>query len=161
MSLAIRLAVGEDIAAVTYCVCQAFIHYIPRIGKQPAPMLDDYQSLVEQGLVYVVSPQDDIDGVLVLLETAEGFCIETIAIHPNMQGIGMGGQLLFFAETLAKQSGYESIYLSTHRLMHESQLVYAHLGYVEFDRRIVNGYDRIFVRKQLVALPQCGVSLKS
>jgi hypothetical protein len=45
--------------------------------------------------------------------------------------------------------------------MHESQLVYAHLGYVEFDRRIVNGYDRIFVRKQLVALPQCGVSLKS
>jgi len=74
----IRLAVNSDVAAVTDCVCQAFIHYIPRVGKQPGPMLDDYHSLVTQ------------------------------------------------------------------------QAVYAHLGYVEFDQRMVNGYDRIFMRKSIL-----------
>ena len=149
MPIDIRLALDEDVAAVTDCVCQAFVRYILRIGKQPGPMLDDYQTLVRQGAVYVAAQEGDILGVLVLVVTQEGFCIETIAVHPNSQGLGIGSKLLFYAETQARQSGYTSIYLSTHKLMHESQSVYAHLGYVEFDRRIVHGYDRIFVRKQL------------
>ena len=150
MSIKIRLAVTRDDSAVAYCVCQAFIHYIPRIGKQPGPMLDDYQSLIEQSVVYVACQQEEIVGVLVLLETDEGFRIETIAVLPSAQGIGIGGKLLAFAEAVALNLGYISIYLSTHRLMYESQAVYAHFGYVEFDRRIVNGYDRIFIRKQLL-----------
>jgi len=150
MKVKIRLAVAQDVAAVTDCVCQAFIHYIPRIGKQPGPMLDDYQMLVEHSAVWVAGQQADILGVLVLSETDEGFCIETIAVRPGAQGLGIGRKLLSHAEGIAKQSGHSSIYLSTHRLMHESQLVYAHVGYVEFDRRMVKGYDRIFVRKQLV-----------
>lgn len=149
MPIEIRLALDDDIAAVTDCVCQAFMRYILRIGKQPGPMLDDYQTLVRQGVVYVSCQQDEIVGVLVLMVTGEGFCIETIAVRPDAQGLGIGTRLLSFSERMAKQTGYTSIYLSTHKLMHESQRVYAHLGYVEFDRRIVHGYDRIFVRKQL------------
>ena len=149
MSTIIRLATAGDVAAVTDCVCQAFIHYIPRIGRQPGPMLDDYQALIEQGLVYVASCLADAVGALVLLETDEGFCIETIAVYPCAQGLGVGGMLLTYAEAVAKQAGYASIYLSTNRLMLESQSVYEHLGYVEFDRRIISGYDRIFFRKQL------------
>lgn len=150
MSIEIRLAVTLDDGAVAHCVCQAFINYILRIGKQPGPMLDDYQSLIAQRVVYVACQQEEIVGVLVLLETDEGFCIETIAVLPSSQGTGIGGKLLAFAESVALNLGYISIYLSTHRLMYESQAVYAHSGYVEFDRRIVNGYDRIFIRKQLL-----------
>ena len=150
MTLFTRRAVSQDVAAVTDCVCQAFIHYILRIGKQPGPMLDDYQMLVEHGAVWVAVQQTDILGALVVCETDEGFCIETIAVRPNAQGLGIGRKLLTQAERLAKQLGHSSVYLSTHQLMHESQSVYAHVGYVEFDRRIVKGYDRIFVRKQLV-----------
>lgn len=149
MSIEIRRATQTDVASVTDCVCQAFVHYILRIGKQPGPMLDDYLSFIDQGVVYVASRGDEVLGALVLLETDEGFCLETIAVRPGSQGLGIGSQLMSFAEAQAKQAGYTSIYLSTHQLMIESQAVYAHLGYVEFDRRIVKGYDRIFVRKQL------------
>lgn len=149
MPVKIRRAVAQDTSAVTDCVCQAFIHYIPRIGKQPGPMLDNYQLLIDQSVVYAAYASTGIVGVLVLTETDEGFCLETIATHPRIQGQGIGGRLLSFAEDQARQAGHTSIYLSTHKLMHESQAIYRHLGYVEFDRRIVNGYDRIFVRKQL------------
>jgi len=149
MSIDLRLAVAEDIGALTHCVCQAFIDYIPRIGRQPGPMLDDYRALVERSVVTVACRKAKIIGVLVLLETEEGFCIETIAVLPDEQGLGLGARLMSFAEITAKQLGYTSIYLSTHRLMVESQAMYAHLGYLEFDQRIVNGFDRVFVRKQL------------
>ena len=149
MSLSIRLAQPTDAAAVTACVCEAFIHYIPKIGKQPGPMLDDYQALIMQKHVHIACRDTAIVGVVVLLETDEGFCIETIAVHPNVQGTGVGRKLLDYAEEAAKAAGYPSIYLSTNRVMYASQAVYAHVGYVEFDQRVVNGYDRIFVRKQL------------
>lgn len=152
MQIEIRIAKNEDVAEVTHCVCEAFIHYIPRIGKQPGPMLDNYQDLIGQHHVYAATQDNVIVGVLVLLETGEGFCIETIAVRPVAQGLRIGSRLLAYAEDVAKKSGYSSIYLSTHRLMHESQAVYKHFGYIEFDRRIVNGYDRIFVRKQLTPL---------
>jgi GNAT superfamily N-acetyltransferase len=106
--------------------------------------------IVEQGAVWGTVKQANILGVLVLSETDEGFCIETIAVRPSAQGLGIGRQLLTRAEMLAKQSGYSSLYLSTHRLMDESQAVHGQVGYVEFDRRTVKGYDRIFVRKQLL-----------
>ena len=113
-------------------------------------MLDDYQSLIEQSVVYVACQQEEIVGVLVLLETDEGFRIETIAVLPSAQGIGIGGKLLAFAEAVALNLGYISIYLSTHRMMYESQAIYAHFGYVEFDQRVINGYDRLFIRKKLL-----------
>jgi hypothetical protein len=75
MTIEIRRAVAEDVAAVTDCVCQSFIHYILRIGKQPGPMLDDYQTLVGECAVWVAVRQADIVGVLVLSETDEGFSI--------------------------------------------------------------------------------------
>jgi hypothetical protein len=55
MTLETRRAAAQDVTAITDCVCHAFIHYIPRIGKQPGPMLDDYQTLVQAGEFEVAS----------------------------------------------------------------------------------------------------------
>jgi hypothetical protein len=33
--------------------------------------------------------------------------------------------------------------------MHENRALYTRVGYVEYDHRVVNGYPRVFMRKQL------------
>jgi hypothetical protein len=33
--------------------------------------------------------------------------------------------------------------------MTENQALYSRIGYVEYDRRVVNGYPRVFFRKAL------------
>jgi hypothetical protein len=33
--------------------------------------------------------------------------------------------------------------------MTENQVLYSRIGYVAFDHRVVNGYPRVFMRKQL------------
>ncbi len=73
MTTDIRRAVAQDVAAVTYCVCQAFMHYIPRIGKQPGPMLDDYQALVGKGAVWIATQQTDVIGARLMATTGFSF----------------------------------------------------------------------------------------
>lgn len=149
MNVVIRQANEADLGYVILCVCQAFIHYIPIINKQPQPMLDDYNELIAGEKVIVAVLDDKIAGVMVLGINDEGFCIETLAVYPVAQGAGIGSQLIAFAEKVAKQSGFTSLNLSTNRIMNKAQLIYKHLGFEIYDERITNGYDRVYFRKML------------
>ena len=54
----IRRARPEDRAAVEAIVRDAYSIYIPRIGKPPGPMLDDYGKLIAEGAVSVLGDAD-------------------------------------------------------------------------------------------------------
>lgn len=40
--MVVRPAKPQDAPGIAACVCEAYVHYIERIGKQPGPMLEDY-----------------------------------------------------------------------------------------------------------------------
>jgi len=145
----IRPARQADVARVTACVCAAYLRYIERVGKQPAPMLQDYSSIISSGQVYVAEMDGQIVGVIEFLNTEEGFLLDSIAVHPDAQTRGVGRQLLQFAEQEAQRQGYRSIYLMTNEKMPENQALYERIGYEIFDRRTVNGYRRVLMRKSL------------
>ena len=82
-------------------------------------------------------------------KTADGFKIMNVAVHPARQKSGVGSSLLEFAEAEARRLGYDSIHLSTNEKMTENQALYARIGYSEYDRRVEDGYGRVFMRKPL------------
>ena len=88
-------------------------------------------------------------GVLVQYETEEGFYIDTVAVLPVLLGTGIGRALLLFAEEEARRRGFNSLYLCTNVNMTENQVLYPKIGYVEYERKPTEGYDRIYYRKQL------------
>ena len=88
-------------------------------------------------------------GLIVLMNTDEGFFVDNVAVRPAVKGRGVGRLLLMFAEAEARRRGYLSIYLATHELMVQNRALYARIGYVEYDRRIVNGFPKVFCRKSL------------
>lgn len=145
----LRPAGPADVPGMTACVCEAYVHYIERIGKQPAPMLQNYAEVIEQDQVHVAIRGGVVAGVLVLNTTSEGFCLDNVAVRPVVQGTGVGRLLLELAESEASAQGFDSIYLFTNELMTENRALYARIGYVEYDRRVVNGYPRVFFRKTL------------
>ncbi len=145
----IRPANPADAEAVTYCIKAAFTPYIERIGKPPAPMLADFPRIIAAGWVWVAEIDEQVLGVLVQYETEAGFYIDTVAVSPARQGTGVGRALLLFAEGEAKRRGFRSIYLCTNVKMTENQVLYPKIGYVEYERKMDQGYDRIFYRKQL------------
>jgi N-acetylglutamate synthase-like GNAT family acetyltransferase len=146
----IRVATPPDVAAITRCVCAAYLRHIERVGKPPWPMLQDYSNVIRTSQVHVAERGGCIVGVLELLVTDQGFLLDSIAVDPSAQGAGIGRQLLVFAEDEARRQGFDSIYLMTNEKMTENQELYARTGYVLFDRQTVQGYSRVLMRKPLV-----------
>ncbi len=149
MSSLIREASASDADAVKACVIAAFKIYTERIGKPPGPMLLDFLAEIEARHVWLAESNGEVVGVLVQYETQQGFYIDTVAVIPHLQGTGVGKALLQFAEQEALQRGYDSIYLCTNVKMTENQIFYPRIGYVEYERKFNEGYDRIFYHKQL------------
>lgn len=145
----IRQAVPDDAEAVAACVGAAYRHYIDRIGKPPAAMLEAYAEVIRQHQVAVAESDGAIVGVLVLAVTEEGLCLENVAVDPTVHGKGVGRALLERAEAEARRQGFAEIYLYTHEKMTENQALYSKIGYVEYDRRVEKGYSRVYMRKRL------------
>jgi ribosomal protein S18 acetylase RimI-like enzyme len=145
----IRAAAADDVSAITQIVGQAYRHYIARIGKPPGPMLDDYAAHVLEGAVWVLEEGAAIAGIIVLLPRTDYLLLDNVAVSPARQGLGLGRQLLAFAEAEALRRGCSEIRLYTHQTMVENQRLYASIGYEEMGRGTEAGYHRVFMRKQL------------
>lgn len=145
----LRPARLADVPGITACVCEAYVHYIERIGRQPAPMLDDYARVLGTTETHVAVKGERVVGVLTLTNNDEGFCLDNIAVRPEVRGQGIGRRLLELAEREARRQGHRSIYLYTNEKMVENVRLYTGIGYVEYDRRTVDGYPRVFFRKPL------------
>jgi len=145
----IRPAGRHDAPGIAACACEAYAHYIERIGRQPGPMLEDYADVIQQSQVHVAIARSRVVGAIVLKATDEGFYVDNVSVRPSVKGQGIGRALLELAETEARRQHYSSIYLATHELMTENRALYARIGYAEFDRRVVNGFPRVFFRKTL------------
>jgi ribosomal protein S18 acetylase RimI-like enzyme len=147
--ITIRPARIEDREGIEVCVNAAYAKYVPRIGKQPAPMLADYQALIARGVVHVIGGPAAVRGVVVCFPAGDHFFLENVAVDPAYQGTGLGHALVDFVEEQARAGGFPEIRLYTHERMTENIPYYQKLGYVEVERRVEDGYHRVFFRKLL------------
>jgi ribosomal protein S18 acetylase RimI-like enzyme len=149
----IRRARPDEAAMVAETVDAAYREYVERIGRKPAPMLASYPDLIERGVVFVLVEGDRVQGVLVLIPGDDYLRLENIAVHPELQGQGLGRRMMTFVEDRARMAGLLEVRLYTNELMTENRDFYGRLGYEETDRREVDGFRRVFMRKQLTRSP--------
>ncbi|MES3002424.1 MAG: GNAT family N-acetyltransferase [Pseudomonadota bacterium] len=147
----IRPASPADVGQITACICEAFLPYIERMGKQPAPMLADYAAQLETRAIFVAARGDAVWGVVVFDVQAAEFWIEAVAVRSAHRGTGVGRQLLQFAEAHAARLGHATVDLVTHQLMTENRALYERIGYVSQGARTEAGYARVHYRKTLGA----------
>jgi ribosomal protein S18 acetylase RimI-like enzyme len=148
-TLQIRRASPADSDAVTRCVTAAYSIYLPRLGKPPAPMLESYAATIRTRSVFVAEDEGEVVGILVLRSDDDGLLLENVAVSPRHQGKGIGKALLQFAESEAQRKGFAEIHLYTNLLMTENQALYAKIGYVEYARRMEDGFSRVYMKKSL------------
>ena len=147
--IVLRPAHDDDAAAIAHCVEAAYRHYIPRIGKPPGPMQDDYAEVVRRHRVFIAEMSGAPAGVLVLMRTPRGILLDNIAVHPEHQRRGIGRRLLALAESETRALGYSQLELYTHERMAENIAFYRRAGYAETARRRERGYERVYMRKAL------------
>lgn len=146
----IRPAYPDDAEAVSQLVRDAYGHYAARLGKPPAPMLDDYPRRIANGQVWVLEEGGQLAGVLVLEDTQVGaLLMDNVAVAPALQGKGHGRVLVAFAEAEAHRRGYGEVRLYTNVLMTENLALYGRLGFRETSRVSERGYERVYMAKAL------------
>jgi ribosomal protein S18 acetylase RimI-like enzyme len=145
----IRPAERGDAAVVRDLVRMAYSKYVERIGKEPAPMLEDYDALIRAGEVWVLAEGGEVLGVLVMRPAEDHLFVDNVAVAPRHQRRGLGRELVAFAEERAQREGLAEVRLYTNEKMHENLAVYAKLGFEETGRGVDGGYRRVFMRKRL------------
>ena len=148
-TLAMRPATLADAKQVAACVQVAYQHYIPIIGQEPGPMLDDYAQIIAQHTVWVIEDKSVIVGLIVLMEKKEGILLDNVAVNPRYQGRGLGKRLMEWAEKEVMKRGGKQITLYTHEKMTQNIQIYNKIGYVEIERREEFGFQRVYMRKRL------------
>jgi ribosomal protein S18 acetylase RimI-like enzyme len=143
----IRPARADEVDAVRRLVRRAYAIYVPRIGREPAPMGADYAALVRAGAVTVAADQGAIVGVLVLRAQLGSLLLENVAVAPAEQRRGIGRALIAFAEERARELNLGKVTLYTNARMTENLSLYRRLGYVEVGRRREDGFERVFFEK--------------
>ncbi|MGW7544355.1 GNAT family N-acetyltransferase [Streptomyces sp. NPDC054770] len=143
----IRPARAADVPAVKAVTDMAYHHYIARIGVVPQPMEADHMANVAAGRVFVVG--EPVVGLVVIEAHGDHLFLDSIAVHPDARGKGVGGRLLEFVDARARALGLPEVRLYTNALMWENQEIYPKYGYEVVGRRVDGPYDRVHYRKPL------------
>lgn len=145
----IRKATNRDLDEIKECAVNAYQIYIERIGREPAPMIADFQSSINLEQIFVADRNGKVAGFVVFYAKNDHVHLENIAVNSTFQKKGIGLQLIQFVESHAIENGFNRIELYTHEKMTENLGIYPRLGYREFDRRTEDGFDRVFFEKYL------------
>ncbi len=145
----IRLATAADLEEVQRCAEAAYALYVPRIGKEPAPMIADFATQIAAGQVHVCVEGVQLHGFIVSYARDDHVHIENVAVLPGQQGTGLGRTLIGHVENEARRAGIDAIELYTNQKMTENLSFYPRLGYQEIRRGEEGGFARVFYRKEL------------
>ena len=151
----LRPATPADVPRLTEIVQAAYGPYVERLGR-PRPMLDDYAEVIRRDQVLVASRGGELVGLVVLQVGGEGFVVDNVAVDPALHGTGVGRALLERAEAEARRAGFDSVALYTHERMTENLALYTRIGYVEYDRRPIEGGFLVYLRKPVRHPPAGG-----
>jgi GNAT superfamily N-acetyltransferase len=145
----LRLAGPGEACALRALVRDAYAEYLPRLGIEPLPMVDDYAARIAARQAWVLEQERRMTGVLVLEETAEGLLLDNIALAEAARGRGHGRALIGFAEAEARRRGQPRLWLYTNEKMTENIALYTRLGFAEIRREERSGRRVVIMEKRL------------
>lgn len=147
-----RAAVMSDLTAVEAIIAAAYAIYVPRMGQRPAPMLADYGALIaaqQVTLAQMGQADEVVAGLIVAYAKTDHYFIETVAVSPEHQGVGLGRALLAAAEAAGRAAGFAEVRLYTNEKMTENLDYYPKLGYRETGRVQEAGFSRVYFSKKV------------
>ena len=105
--------------------------------------------------VYVLRNQDVLGGFLILCLTGAfvGY-IQTVCIHPEQRGQGLGSKLVAFAEQRILAE-FPNVFMCVSSFNQDARRLYERLGYAvvgELNDYIVQGHSEILLRKTVAPL---------
>ncbi|KAJ5355978.1 Acyl-CoA N-acyltransferase [Penicillium concentricum] len=147
----LQKATVEDIPTLKAMVDAAYSKYIERIGKPPAPMTQDWDEVIRTREVLILRDNERNVGSITFCEDKQtnSLKINNVVVDPNVQSRGYGSYMIKYAESEGQKLGLPSVTLFTNVKMFENLGYYPKLGFTETERRVEDGFERVYFYKKL------------
>ncbi len=129
IKIAFRKAIGEDTEEIRQVVRSAYAKWVPLIGREPRPMVADYDRAVKEHDIDMLYADGALVGLIETMQHPDHLWIENIAVSPGAQGRGFGKRLLALADEKAAQSGCREIRLLTNEAFTTNIALYKRVGF--------------------------------
>src|SRR4051794_31089957 len=90
----IRSAAADDGARIGAVAHAGYGLYVPRIGREPAPVVADFEAELAASRVVVIEAAGSLRGYMIAWAEPDAYFIDNVAIDPESQGNGLGRRLI-------------------------------------------------------------------
>jgi ribosomal protein S18 acetylase RimI-like enzyme len=125
----IRGASPSDAAAIRALTRAAYAKWVPLIGREPLPMLADYDRALIEHQIDLLFADAELSGLIETTVEKDHLFIVNVAVAPSRQGRGYGRRLLGHAEALAASLLLPEARLATNKQFAANIALYLRLGY--------------------------------
>jgi GNAT superfamily N-acetyltransferase len=146
-----RRAIFADMHHVWHIVYHAYAAYIPLLGRTPPTFLEPFDQHITAKNLWLMDSKAGVNAMLVLTPAADHLMIQALCVNPDHQGQGLGQQALAFAESKARELGYDEVRLYTNSKMSRNLKIYRQWGFRETHRESYDWGKRVHLRKLLKA----------
>lgn len=144
----IRPAMPEDAAALVAIAEAAYQPYIAEMGRKPAPMVADFDAHIAKDICLVLWLAGKITGYAIILDRADGYWLENIAVHPEHHKKGLGTALIEAVEAVIRPRA-DHYQLYTNIVMLSNARWYLSLGFKQTKEAVEDGFHRLYFKKTL------------
>jgi len=145
----IRPATAADTEKIGAIARAAYSTYVPRIGREPAPMVADFAAHIARNVAVVIETDSEVRGFMMAWPGADAYFVDNIAVAPASQGQGLGRKLIGHAANEARRHNLSTVRLYSNVAMTENLAMYRHIGFVETHRAMEYGFNRVYMRWDL------------
>lgn len=122
-------ATSADVVAVRDLVHSAYAKWVPCLGREPKPMMADYDGAVLNHVVDVLRLDAKLAALIEMKPEVDHLLVVNVAVSPEYQGRGLGRALLMHAEEFALSLGLKELRLYTSIHLTENVKLYERVGY--------------------------------
>lgn len=144
-----RLAQIDEFDDVVNCIKLSFSPYTKVLGQTPAALKKDYQKSIRLKKVHVAEYNGAIVGTIVIDRNKDLVTVTSLSVLPKYRGKKIGLGLMQFSEDLSRKMGITKITLFTNVLLENNIFFFKKAGYIEMNRSIEEGYERVYFEKFL------------
>lgn len=149
-----RQATFNDMPHIWRIVYHAYSAYIPLLGRTPPTFLEDFDSHVAKGNLWLLDDGDEPPAMVILTPAYDHIMIQALCVDPQRQGQGLGRKTLLFAEHYARSLKLYQLKLYTNSLMSRNLKIYKEWGFNETHREDYNWGERVHMRKHITRRPK-------
>jgi len=119
--------------------------------KGDGPWDDDLKDIIthyQEGAFLVMEQEDKIMAMGAFKPSEENLAeVKRMRVLPSAQGAGLGKKIYFELEKKAIELGYKGFHLETSELQTSAQQLYQKVGFNEYNRMVIDGYNCVLFKK--------------